>query len=96
MSTIWERELVGEHSDENIADAVWHTLTEYGILHKITTFMLDNATNNDTFIDGISNRCKKEGVHFNAEWARLRCMPHTIHLAALQVIFVLVFQVVKL
>ncbi|KAF8987591.1 hypothetical protein BDQ17DRAFT_1258415, partial [Cyathus striatus] len=71
---------------ENIAEAVWQTLTDYGILQKVTAFMLDNATNNDTFIEGISTHCKKEGVYFNAEWARLHCMPHTIHLAALKLL----------
>jgi hypothetical protein len=47
--------------------------------------MLDNASNNDTFVDGIERRAKKAGVPFNASWARLRCMPHTIHLAAIKV-----------
>lgn len=47
--------------------------------------MLDNASNNDTFVDGIKSRCNKAGVPFNAKWARLRCMPHTIHLAAIKV-----------
>jgi hypothetical protein len=49
--------------------------------------MLDNAMNNDTFVDGIERRAKKAGVPFNASWARLRCMPHTIHLAAIKVCF---------
>ena len=47
--------------------------------------MLDNASNNDTFVDGIERRAKKAGVFFNSSWARLRCMPHTIHLAAIKV-----------
>jgi hypothetical protein len=49
--------------------------------------MLDNASNNDTFVEGIERRAKKAGVPFNASWARLRCMPHTIHLAAIKVWF---------
>ena len=49
--------------------------------------MLDNASNNDTFVDGIERRTRKAGVPFNASWARLRCMPHTIHLAAIKVRF---------
>ncbi|KAF8988021.1 hypothetical protein BDQ17DRAFT_1258003 [Cyathus striatus] len=39
----------------------------------------------DTFIEGIATCCKK-GVYFNAEWAHLCCMLHTIHLAALQLL----------
>lgn len=80
------RELHGEHSGENIAEAVWETLVTYGIEGRILAFMLDNASNNDTFVDGIERRCKKAGVSFKASWARLRCMPHTIHLAAIKLL----------
>jgi hypothetical protein len=52
-------------------------------------FMLDNASNNDTFVDGIERCTKKAGVPFNASWARLRCMPYTIHLAAIRVRFLM-------
>jgi hypothetical protein len=55
--------------------------------------MLDNASNNDTFVDGIERRSKKAGVPFNAMWARLRCMPHTIHLAAIKVLLSLTTSV---
>ena len=47
--------------------------------------MLDNASNNDTFVDGIEHCARKAGVSFNASWARLHCMPHTIHLTAIKV-----------
>ncbi|TFK58543.1 hypothetical protein BDN72DRAFT_781960, partial [Pluteus cervinus] len=80
-------ELIGEHSGENMADAVWDTLTRLNIAHRIFifTFMLDNASNSDTLVSGIEDRAKKAGVAFNAKWARLRCLPHTVHLAAIQV-----------
>jgi hypothetical protein len=47
--------------------------------------MLDNASNNDTMIKGIAQRAALEGISLNPAWARLRCMPHTIHLAAVRV-----------
>ncbi len=47
--------------------------------------MLDNATNNDTLVQGIESRCRKEGIAFDARLSRLRCMPHTVHLAAIKV-----------
>ena len=47
-------------------------------------FMLNNASNNDTFVDGIKLRCDKAGIPFNEKWARLWCMPHMIHLAAIK------------
>lgn len=48
-------------------------------------FMLDNASNNDTLVDAIINRAKQKGIVMKADWVRLRCMPHTVHLAALKV-----------
>jgi hypothetical protein len=49
-------------------------------------FMTDNASNNDTLIDGIVALAEKKGIRMNAKWIRLRCMPHTVHLAALKVL----------
>ena len=46
---------------------------------------MDNATNNDTFVDGIEKHAHAMEAAFNAEWGHLRCMPHTIHLAAIKV-----------
>lgn len=52
---------------------------------QIFAFMLDNASNNDTMVDGIADRARKEGIILNAKWMCLRCLPHTIHLAAVKV-----------
>jgi hypothetical protein len=52
---------------------------------QVFAFMLDNASNNDTMIEGIQKRAASEGIKIDAAWARLRCMPHTIHLAAIKV-----------
>ena len=60
---------------------------------QIFAFMLDNASNNDTMVEGIESRAAKEGIHLNAAWARLRCMPHTIHLAAIKVCLIKSFAV---
>ena len=49
---------------------------------------MDNATNNDTMIRAIERSCHKVGIKFSATDARGRCMPHTIHLAAIQVFLV--------
>jgi hypothetical protein len=51
--------------------------------------MMDNASNNDTLIKSIETRCLAVGISFSARYARMRSMPHTIHLAALKVWFVL-------
>jgi hypothetical protein len=46
---------------------------------------MDNASNNDTLIASFAQRCDAESITFSAKDARMRCMPHTVHLAALQV-----------
>ncbi|KAF8230875.1 hypothetical protein L208DRAFT_1130944, partial [Tricholoma matsutake] len=71
---------------ENMAEAVWETLVMYGIEGRILAFMLDNASNNDTFVDGIECCARKAGVSFNASWACLHCMLHTIHLTAIKLL----------
>jgi len=78
-------ELVGEHSGENMAEVVWKTLEMYGLLGQVIAFIMDNAMNNDTLVDGIEAWCEAAGIKFSAKQAQLRCMPHTCHLAALKV-----------
>jgi len=47
--------------------------------------MMDNASNMDTFVEAIQQLAEAVNISFNATWARLRCMPHTVHLAAIEV-----------
>jgi len=47
--------------------------------------MGDNASNMDTFVTGVVSRAEDMQITIKTEWARLRCMPHTVHLAALKV-----------
>ncbi|KAI0282918.1 hypothetical protein BC826DRAFT_921206, partial [Russula brevipes] len=70
----------------NMAEATWETLTRFGIENRIMAFMTDNALNNDMLIDGIVEHAKRKGIFLNGDWIRLRCMPHTIHLAALKLL----------
>ena len=46
-------------------------------------FVMDNATN-DNMLHDIEARCQAEDIPFDATQLWLWCMPHTIHLAALQ------------
>ncbi|KAF8240433.1 hypothetical protein L208DRAFT_1539584 [Tricholoma matsutake] len=68
-----------------MAEATWDMLTCFGIENWIMAFMTDNASNNDMVIDGIVELAKQQGISLNGDWIRLRCMPHTVHLAALKV-----------
>ena len=47
--------------------------------------MMDNASNNDTMMEAIESQCREAGIDFSAQKSRMRCMPHTIHLAAIKV-----------
>jgi hypothetical protein len=44
----------------------------------------DNASNNDTMVEAIAQRCKNDGIPFDASSGRGRCFPHTAHLSALK------------
>ncbi|KAJ7112849.1 hypothetical protein C8R43DRAFT_852183, partial [Mycena crocata] len=52
----------------------------------ITAFVMDNATNNDTMVEAFERKCREEGIPFSSNDARMRCMPHTIHLSALKLL----------
>ena len=45
----------------------------------------DNATNNDTMMEGLELLLAGDGIEFSAEEAHVHCMPHTVHLAAMEV-----------
>ncbi|KAJ7182073.1 hypothetical protein C8R46DRAFT_885098, partial [Mycena filopes] len=80
------RELVGEHSGANMADAVWDTFEKYGLEDGKVPAMMDNATNNDGLMAGLESKFQARGITwFDALEARMRCFPHTTHLAVLKV-----------
>ncbi|KAI9449463.1 hypothetical protein F5148DRAFT_987548, partial [Russula earlei] len=70
---------------ENMAEVVWETLELYGLKGRIIAITMDNASNNDTMMTTLEVRCYAEGIRLSARDSRMRCMPHTIHLAALKV-----------
>ncbi|KAJ3533021.1 hypothetical protein NMY22_g7505 [Coprinellus aureogranulatus] len=80
------REIQGAHTGENLAELVWRTMETYGLLGKVIAFVMDNATNNDTLVQSIERRCLQHGIPFSADDARMRCTPHIIHLAALELL----------
>ncbi|KAF9497285.1 hypothetical protein BDN71DRAFT_1388102, partial [Pleurotus eryngii] len=70
----------------NLAKVVWDTLLMFGLLEKVVAFVMDNASNNDTMLMALETWFKDESIDFSARCSRLRCMPHTIHLAALKLL----------
>jgi hypothetical protein len=80
------RELKGSHTGENIIKVLQQVLSEFSI-SKITigTFILDNATNNDTCINILG-----QGLEWSKEeykQRRLRYFGHIINLVAQAFIF---------
>ena len=63
-------------------------------LQQVLAVVADNATNNDTMMVELEDMFKKKGVRFSATQSRLRCTPHTIHLAAMKVCRTFFFHVV--
>jgi hypothetical protein len=53
---------------------------------QIIAIVMDNASNNNTLMTSLESRCSQRGISFSAQDARMRCMPHTIHLAAIKVL----------
>jgi hypothetical protein len=95
------QEFIGEHSGENMAEAVWAKMELYGLVGKVNlgllinghllndsqviAIVMDNASNNNTLMTSLKQQGKGWGVPFSAQDAQMCCMPHTVHLAAIKV-----------
>ncbi|KAJ7640915.1 hypothetical protein B0H17DRAFT_895324, partial [Mycena rosella] len=71
---------------ENMAEEVWNCIEKYGLEGRILSFVMDNASNKDTLMDTIAIKCAAADIDFDATEARIRCMPHTAHLAAIKLL----------
>ncbi|KJZ68549.1 hypothetical protein HIM_12056 [Hirsutella minnesotensis 3608] len=79
------KELEGQHSGENMAEAIMEFIREYGIASKVGYFMMDNASNMNTMIDKISDDLEREfNVFYDPLPHRLRCLGHVINLAVME------------
>lgn len=67
------------------------TLFSLTNVSQIMAIMMDNASNNDTMMETIESQCHEAGIEFSAQKSRMRCMPHTIHLAAIKVCSIVSF-----
>jgi hypothetical protein len=76
------REVLGDHSGENIAQALLAVIREYGFQGNVGFTMSDNAESNDTCVD-ILLRILYPGMSAKARKARrLRCFGHIINRCA--------------
>ncbi|QRV97805.1 hAT family dimerization protein [Ceratobasidium sp. AG-Ba] len=69
------------HTGENLGKILFGILSEYGILHKIGSITLDNASNNDKMMEYLQRYLNKEGHKFSKDGNRICCFPHVINLA---------------
>lgn len=76
------RELIGEHSGENIAGVVADVIRDYRIASRIGYFVLDNAKNNDTALQMLSTT-----LTIDPTKQRLRCAGHIINLVVKAILF---------
>ncbi|KAJ8456982.1 hypothetical protein ONZ45_g18499 [Pleurotus djamor] len=82
------QELIGAHTGANLAEVVWRTMTNFGLVgkRKVVAIVMDNASNNDTLMSTLEGLHHQFGYDFPAKSSRLRCIPHTVHLAALRLL----------
>jgi len=66
------RELEGLHTGENQCRTFLEVIGEYGIQRQTGYLMMDNASNNDTFMDHLEAAQVEAGYRFNAIERRLR------------------------
>lgn len=75
--------IIGERTGEAIARIILNVLSFYEIESKVGCFQLDNASNNDTYIDTVALKIK----HVKKLEHRLRCLGHVINLVVKATIF---------
>jgi hypothetical protein len=52
---------------------------------QVVAFVMDNATNNNTLVQHFASKCHSHNIPFSETNSCMRCLPHVIHLAALEV-----------
>lgn len=58
-------ELVGEHSGENLAHAVYDTLNLYGLKGHVSAINADNASNNNTMVEHLVRLLQQDFIELN-------------------------------
>jgi hAT family C-terminal dimerisation region len=83
------REVVGEHSGENMSRYVLEVIKEYDIVRNLGYFTMDNAPDNDTMMKELSLALRREfNLKYEPVHNRIRCQGHVINLAVKSFLFV--------
>ena len=82
------RELNEEHTGENMAEIVYQVAKEYGIVDKLGSFMMDNATNNNRALKELNSLIQNDrGIGFDPVETRLRCFGHIMNLVVKDLLY---------
>ena len=76
------REIMGEHTGENMAGVLIDLFRDYGIVGNIGYFMADNADSNDTCINAVLRALYPNMSVKLRKGRRLRCFGHITNLCA--------------
>ncbi|KAJ2927910.1 hypothetical protein H1R20_g9190, partial [Candolleomyces eurysporus] len=72
----------GSHSGEQLCSHFLKIVDDYGIAHRIGLITLDNASNNNTFMEALERDLHRRNLGFSDDGNRIRCFPHVINLAS--------------
>lgn len=72
-------EIEGAHSGEHICDVFVSIANEYEIQNKLGFFVMDNASNNDTFLKHLEINQHELGFNFDTNERRLRYVRNIIY-----------------
>lgn len=79
------RRLQGQHSGENIAQAILEVINDFEITSRLGYFVLDNASNNDTAVLNLFAFLGQDPA--TAKSRRLRCLGHILNLTVKAFLF---------
>lgn len=94
INSRWERKevllgfepLSGAHTGAALAAVVQKILYEYDIEPHLLTITADNASNNKTLCQTLSERLESKGIQWSAKQNQLPCLAHVIQLIVNKVI----------
>lgn len=73
-------EFESPHTGSNMAQLVVQTLEFYSLVNKLFCVTTDNASNNDTMVEELSDALWQRGVNWDATTHHIRCLAHIINL----------------
>jgi hypothetical protein len=83
------KEVVGDHSGDNMSKYVLEVLREYDVIKNLGYFTTDNASDNDTMMTALSTALRRDfRLNYDPILHRIRCQGHIINLAVKSFLFV--------